>query len=122
MKLKLIMLGIVVALQVFAISCSTKKMAAGDSGVIEAKDQIFAAVDRKSFEAFAKASAVDDKVDEVKLMTQGQIFTVSPGTKVKVLASYEYEGYLGYQVKLLDGRHEGEEAYVNFAYVKPSSE
>ncbi|MGH9760592.1 MAG: hypothetical protein ACREDR_33575 [Blastocatellia bacterium] len=121
MKRRLMVAALVAACQFYAAGCSSKKtLADGETGVIEGKDSIFGAVDRKAFEDFAKASSTDDKVEEVSLMTHGQIFTIAPGTKVKVLGSYEYSGYLGYKVTVLDGVREGRDAFVNAFYVKAS--
>jgi len=122
MKRRVIAIGLLAVFQLYPIGCGLKKnLSAGDIGVIGSKGGVFAAIDRESYEKFVSAIHVNDQVEQVNFAVHGRVFDLIRGTKVKVLFSYVYSGSTVYKVKVLDGLHEGSEAFINFDFVDSAS-
>jgi len=65
----------------------------------------------------------DDKVAQVQLMVHGRLVELKPGTKLKVVGSYDYEGTHAYKAEMSEkfGEEPGESfkvlLFVNAHYV-----
>ena len=107
-----------------ACMAGKKHLRLGDTGVIAAKDPIFGTTDRESYESYTKALQTDDKVVQVNLLVHGQLVELRPGTRLKVVGSYDFMGTHAYKAEMTehlvgDGPDDGWKVsvFVNAHYV-----
>src|SRR5262245_48225927 len=84
-----------------------KHLQYGETGVITAKDSVYGTTDRESYEEFTRALQTDDKVAQVQLMVHGRLVELTPGTKLKVVGSYDYQGTHAYKAEMSEKFGEG---------------
>jgi hypothetical protein len=90
------------SLGLVACLSARKHLRVGETGVIGGKDTVLGTTDRESYESLTKALQTDDKVAQVQLMVHGQLVRLSPGTKLKVVATYEYMGTNAYKAEMTE--------------------
>jgi hypothetical protein len=90
------------SLGLVACLSSKKHLQVGDTGVIVAKDTVLGTTDRECYETFSKALQTDDKVVQVQMMVKGCLVKLSPGTKLKIVGTYEYEGTNAYKAEMTE--------------------
>jgi hypothetical protein len=109
MKGMFITLGLIAFCSLSGVACFSggKHLSLGETGVIKTKDPVFGTRDRESYERYTKALQTADKVEQVQLLVRGDLVKLVPGTKFKVLGSYEYMGTHAYKAEMTESLVEG---------------
>ena len=123
MKGMFITLGLIAFCSLSGVACfdGGKRLSLGDTGVIKTKDPVFGTRDRETYERYTRALQTADKVEQVQLLVRGDLVKLIPGTKLKVLATYDYEGTHAYKAELTaspgqrlnEGHDEGDDDTLN---------
>jgi hypothetical protein len=125
MKGMYVTFGLIAFCSLGLIAClaGKKHLAFGETGTVVTKDSVYGTTDRESYEEWTKALQTDDKVTQVQLMVHGKLVELKPGTKIKVVASYDYMGTHAYKAEMTQRFGEGEDEswtmalFVNAHYV-----
>ena len=125
MKGMYVTFGLIAFCSLGLVAClaSRKHLQYGETGVITTKDSVYGTTDRESYEQLTKALLTDDKVTQVQLMVHGRLVELKPGTKLKVVGSYDFEGSHAYKAEMSEtfGEEMGESfkfsLFVNAHYV-----
>jgi len=104
MKGRYVTLGVIGLCSLGLVACLSgrKRLSLGDTGVVVGKGPVLGTMDRESYESFTKALQTDDKVAQVQLMVHGQLVELRPGTKLKIVGSYDYMGTHAYKAEMTE--------------------
>jgi len=109
--------GLIAFCSLGSVGClaSRKHLSFGETGVITAKDSVFGTTDRESYEELTKALQTDDKPAQAQLLVHGKLVELRPGTKLKVVASYDYMGTHAYKAQMTEDIGEGPDETLRFS-------
>jgi hypothetical protein len=104
MKGMFIAFGLVAFCSLSGVACFSggKHLSFGETGVIKTKDPVFGTRDRESYERYTKALQTADKVEQVQLLVRGDLVKLVPGTKLKVVGTYDYMGTHAYKAEMIE--------------------
>jgi hypothetical protein len=108
MKGMFIAFGLIAFCSLSGVACFSggKHLSFGETGVIKTKDPVFGTRDRESYERYTKALQTADKVEQVQLLVRGDLVKLVPGTKLKVLGTYDYMGTHAYKAEMTESLSE----------------
>ncbi|HKF55516.1 MAG TPA: hypothetical protein VKJ45_08740 [Blastocatellia bacterium] len=109
MKRMFIALGLIAFCSLSGVACFSggKHLSFGETGVIKTKDPVFGTRDRESYERYTKALQTADKVEQVQLLVRGDLVKLVPGTKLKVIGTYDYMGTHAYKAEMIETLGQG---------------
>ena len=109
MKGMFITLGLIAFCSLSGVACFSggKHLSFGETGVIKTKDPVFGTRDRESYERYTKALQTADKVEQVQLLVRGDLVKLVPGTKLKVIGTYDYMGTHAYKAEMIETPGQG---------------
>lgn len=104
MKGMFITIGLIAFCSLSGVACFSgrKHLSLGETGVIKTKDPVFGTRDRESYERYTKALQTADKVEQVQLLVRGDLVKLVPGTKLKVIGTYDYMGTHAYKAEMTE--------------------
>jgi len=104
MKGMFIAFGLIAFCSLSGVACFSggKHLSFGETGVIKTKDPVFGTRDRESYERYTKALQTADKVEQVQLLVRGDLVKLVPGTKLKVIGTYDYMGTHAYKAEMTE--------------------
>jgi|SRR5262245_8432349 len=102
MKGMYVTFGLIAFCSLGLVACvaGRKHLQYGETGIIKAKDSVFGTSDRQSYEEFTRALQTNDKPAQVQLLVHGRLVELKPGTKLKVVGTYDYEGTHAYKAEM----------------------
>jgi hypothetical protein len=96
--------GLIAFCSLSGVACFSggKHLSFGETGVIKTKEPVFGTRDRESYERYTKALQTADKVEQVQLLVRGDLVKLVPGTKLKVIGTYDYMGTHAYKAEMTE--------------------
>lgn len=91
-----------------------------DSTNLDRKNKIVACNDRKAFESFMKSFVANDEHGIAELVRSGEAIYVEPQTSCKIIKVHSYVNFnVGseFEVRILEGPHEGKAVFVFVSFV-----